>query len=269
MNYFSNRNPLAIGCLLLGSALAQADVLELKNGQILNGKYEGGTAATVRFQTSKGLEVIETSRIVALTFTTTRAGRPAPSAAGSAPASSAAVSVSPASAATVAAAPPAQPRKVALPAGTTLLVRMMSSVSSQNPPGTRFATKLEYNLEAGGLAAVKAGTTIHGEVKSSTRARRVAGRPSLDIRLTQMVINGKPVPIVTSGYAEAGERGVRDAARGAAGGAAIGAIAGDAGTGAAIGATAGALRRGQDITIPPGAMLEFRLSAPVTLPAGS
>ena len=55
--------------LVLACTLAQADVLELKNGKVLNGKYAGGTAATVRFSTGTGTEVIETSQIVALTFT--------------------------------------------------------------------------------------------------------------------------------------------------------------------------------------------------------
>ena len=44
---------------------SQADVLELKNGQVHNGKYVGGTAAAVRFNTSAGTQVIETSQIIA------------------------------------------------------------------------------------------------------------------------------------------------------------------------------------------------------------
>ena len=58
-------------------AVAQADILELKNGNVLNGKYAGGTAGTVRFETSAGLQVIETSQVIALTFTTPPAA-PAP-----------------------------------------------------------------------------------------------------------------------------------------------------------------------------------------------
>ncbi len=49
---------------------AHADILELKNGNILNGKYAGGTAGTVRIETSAGQQVVETSQIIALTFTT-------------------------------------------------------------------------------------------------------------------------------------------------------------------------------------------------------
>ncbi len=56
--------------------------------------------------------------------------------------------------------------------------------------------------------------------------------------------------------------------RGAAGGAAIGAIVdgGDgAAKGAAIGATASLLKKGQTITVPPGTLLEFTLTQPVTV----
>ncbi len=240
-------------------ALSRADILELKNGTLLNGKYVGGTAGTLRFENSAGLQVIETSQVIALTFT-----------------SSAASSSAPTATATPAAAPApapaaAAPTSVTLPAGTMLLVRMMDSVSSKNAPGATFTTRLEYDLVANGVKAIPAGTTLYGKVQSATQARRAVGRSTLDIRLTQAVISGVPVPLATSSFKEAGEASIKKAARGAAAGAAIGAIVdgGDgAGKGAAIGATAGALRRGQTLTITPGALLEFNLTQPVTVKAG-
>lgn len=55
---------------LLGwAAAASADVLELKNGKVLTGKYVGGTAGTIRFETASGAQVIETAQATALTFT--------------------------------------------------------------------------------------------------------------------------------------------------------------------------------------------------------
>src|SRR5688572_12199854 len=63
-------------CALLSMAisaftlcLSRADILELKNRNILNGKYAGGTQETVRFDTTAGLQIIPTDQIVALTFT--------------------------------------------------------------------------------------------------------------------------------------------------------------------------------------------------------
>ena len=226
------------------SAPTQADVLELKSGSVLNGRYVGGTAGTVRFETSAGMQVVETAKIIALTFTTP-AGAAAPAATAPAPATAAS--------------------SVTLPNGTMLLVRMMDSVSSKSAPGANFTTKIEYDLVVNGVVAVKAGTVFYGKVQSSSQAHRARGRSTLDIRLAQMVVGGSPVPVSTSGYQQAGQASIAKAAKGAAAGAAIGAIAGDAGKGAAIGATAGALTRGQTITIPPGTLLEFTLAQPVAV----
>ena len=39
--------PLVLSIAFLGSSVsARADILELKNGNVLNGKYAGGTAGT-------------------------------------------------------------------------------------------------------------------------------------------------------------------------------------------------------------------------------
>jgi len=232
---------------------ARADVLELKDGSVLNGKYTGGTAGTVRFDSSAGSQVIEVSKITALTFTTS---------AGAVPATAAPAAVTPAPAPVAAAAPS---QAVTIPAGTTILVRTMDSVSSRDKAGAIFTTKLESDVGDGG--AVKTGTIVYGKVQSSTQAGRAMGQSTLDLRLTQFVVNGKTVPIITSGYQDAGQRSIAKAAKGAAAGAAIGAIAGDAGKGAAIGAVGGAVLRGQTITVPPGTVLEFTLMQPVTIPA--
>src|SRR5262245_3011567 len=130
----------------------RADVLELKNGTILNGKYVGGTAGTVRFEAAGGVQVLETSQLTALTFTS---GSVTPSA-------SSPQAATPGNAAPATAPPATQPASITLPAGTTLLVRMMDSVSSQNAPGAPFTTKLEYNLVVDGAVVAPAGTLIYG-----------------------------------------------------------------------------------------------------------
>lgn len=250
-------NTLSIIALTCGCAGLQADVLELKSGSVLNGKYVGGTAGTVRFETSAGVQVVETAQIIALTFTTSAA------ATGAAPAATPKPATPP---------PAAQPANVTLPAGTMLLVRMMDSVSSQSAQGANFTTKLEYDLVVNGVKAVKAGSVIYGKVQSSTQARRARGKSTLDIRLAQIVAGGSPIPIVSSGYQQAGEASIKKAARGAAAGAAIGAIADGsegAGKGAAIGATASLVKKGETVTIPPNTLLEFTLSQPVTVPASN
>lgn len=242
---------LVIAMLALGAS-GRADILELKNGSVLNGKYTGGTAGTLRFETSAGTQVIETSQIIALTFTTPApAPAPAPVTPAAAPAPAPVSAVASSSA--------------TLPAGTLLLVRMMDGVSSKNAPGANFTTKLEYNLVVNGVVAAKAGTVIYGKVKSSSQARRAVGRSTLDIRLAQMVVGGSPVPISTSGYQQAGSASIKKVAAAAGVGAVIGNNVGDgdAGKGAAIGAGASMLKPGQTLTVSPGTLLEFTLTQPV------
>jgi hypothetical protein len=231
----------ALLCLL--GASARGDTLELKDGTVLQGKYLGGTEDTVRFQTSDGMRILAYSEIKDMR-------------------------VAPSAPAPAAPAPAAAPASVTVPAGTLLLVRMMDSVSSKSTPGSTFTTKLEYDLVANGVVVAKGGTVVYGRVQSATQARRATGRSTLDIRLAQLVIGGSPVPILTSAYAEAGEASIKKVAVAAGVGAIIGNNVnggGHGGGGAAWGAGIAMLKPGQTLTIPPGALLEFTLSQPVTI----
>ena len=242
--------------VFLACTFARADVLELKNGKVLTGKYVGGTAGTVRFETSAGVQVIETSQALALTFSgDTAAAAPAPAAA------PAAALAAPATAAPVAASPSA----VSVNAGTVLLVRMVDGASSNDPKGKRFTTTLDADLLAGGVMIAKAGTKVYGRVESAQKAGRYAGQSTLDLRLTELAVGTSLVPIMTGPYAQAGDKSIKKTAKGAAAGAAIGAIAGDAGKGAAIGAMASGVKKGQAVTVPPGTLPEFQLQQPVNI----
>src|SRR6266581_7569837 len=239
---------LILCALALTAALnTKADVLELKNGQVLTGKYTGGTAGTIRFESGSGMQVIETGQALALTFT----GGGAPSAA---PAPVPESTPPPAAAA---------PSSATVPAGTLLLVRMMDGASSRDPRGKRFTTTLETDLVVNGIMVAKAGTRVYGRVANAQQAGRYVGRSVLDLRLSELTVSGQLVPIMTGAYMEAGKGSLGKTAKGAATGAAIGAIAGDAGKGAAIGATASGLKRGQTVGVAPGELLEFRLEQPV------
>ncbi len=236
----------AISCMAAALA-AEADVLELKNGKVLTGAYVGGTAGTIRFETSQGVQVLETSQVLALTFT--------------------ASSAQPASAAPTATPAPAA-SAVSIPAGTTLLVRMLDGASSNDAKGKRFTTTLEQDLIVDGRMVAKAGTKIYGRVENAQRAGRFVGQSTLDLRLTDLTLGGSLVPVVTGPYAQAGAGSMRKTAGGAAAGAAIGAIADGgegAAKGAAIGAVASGIKKGQAVVVSAGTLLEFRLQQPLTV----
>jgi hypothetical protein len=222
-----------------------ADTLQLKNGLTLKGTYTGGTSSTVTFTTDAGQQTVASSEVATLTFdkpavSPTQPASPAP------------------------AVSPAQPTKVTVAAGTTLLVTMLDQVSSSDDVGKVFRTKLLFDLTEGNVVVAPAGTMVMGRIQSATEAKRVRGKSSLDIRLSEMSVSGRKIPIATEGYEEAGDASMKKVAKSAAAGAIVGAITGDAGTGAAIGAGVGVLRKGQSITIPAGTMLEFKLAQPFT-----
>lgn len=232
---------------------AHADVLELKDGQVLTGKYNGGTAGTIRFNSDSGAQVIETSKILALTFT----GGEAPVAAAPAPA--------PAPVPAPAPQPAVAPSHLTVNAGTGILVRMVDGASSRDPRGKRFAVALELDLIVDGKMIAKAGTRAYGRVANAQQAGRYVGRSVLDLRLSELTVAGVLVPVITGPYIEAGKSSLAKTAKTAAVGAAIGGIGGDAGKGAAIGATASGLKRGQTVAVMPGELLEFQLQQPVTI----
>jgi hypothetical protein len=244
---------LLTSALTLWAALCtHGDVLELKGGKTIDGKYAGGSAGTIRFETTTGVQVISTSEALALTFTGGAAAQAA------APQPTQAAAAAPASAGAT------------VPAGTTLVVRMADPVSSKDPQGKRFTTTLETDLVVNGVTVAKAGTKVYGRIQSAQQARRYTGQSALDLRLTEMAIGANLVPIVTSGYAEAGQRSMQKTARSAGVGAAIGAIADGgegAGKGAAIGAVASGVKRGETVSVSPGELLEFRLQQPVAINA--
>ena len=122
-------------------------MLELKNGQVLTGKYSGGTAGTICLETASGIQVVQTGQAKTLTF------------AGGGPAATA-----PPTPTRAPAPAPARPSAVSVAAGTTLLVRMLDGASSSDAKGKRFTTMLETDLVAGGLMVARAGTKAYGRV---------------------------------------------------------------------------------------------------------
>jgi hypothetical protein len=158
----------------------------------------------------------------------------------------------PAAAQIPAAAPTAQPpaaaptyRTVAesltVPAGTLVLVRMASTVSSASAAvGDRFQGFLDQDLAASGRLVAAKGSRVFGQVVSVDKGSKMKGQPTLGVNLTDVEIGGRVVAIQTQPVVTKGEKGTgaKKMVGGAALGAGIGAIA-DGGHGAAVGAGVG------------------------------
>jgi hypothetical protein len=254
-----------MGCLLALAAWCPGadDVIELRSGGVVRGRYAGGTADTIRFETPAGVQVLTRQEVLALTLA---AGGPATQPAAPASAAPAAAAV-PAGVPAAAAAPqPAAPKTITIPAGSLLVVKVQTPVSSKSKAGTKFQSVLIADV-AGDTGGIKAGIPILGRVEESKQAGRLAGKSSLELSLTELNLNGKLVPVVTSSFAEAGKSSFRKTARNTAAGAVVGAAVDDdgAGKGAAVGAAVSVIRKGDSVTVPAGAVLEFRLLQPLTM----
>jgi hypothetical protein len=243
---------VCVGCLAVALG-ALADTLTLKNGQVLEGYFVGGNANGVTFVGQDG-----SSRTYALSEVASMSYGPVRAPAPQMP------------------APPAPPVRIQVPAGTVILVTMTDTLDSSSAyTGQRFTGTLAANLAAEGSVVARKGTVVYGEVVDCSSAHRMFGKSQMKIQLTQIVLGGNAIPILTNVFDTEGKSsGRRSAIRllgGAGLGAAIGAIAGNAGMGAAIGAVSGGVlsvvQKGDQVQILSEAQLEFRLQQPVTLPA--
>ncbi len=250
----------ALGLSLVGAAAA--DTLELRDGRVLQGRYLGGTQAVLRFEANGDIQTFNVTDIVALTFTAN----------GGAAAPAAAAPVAPRSALASAAG-----GTVTIPAGQSLLVRMIDGVdSSKNHVGDIFHGGLETDLTVNGVLIARKGTDVYGRLAQAKEAGHLAGSSELQLELTRMVIDGHDYPVVSSDYTLQGKGRGKNTAEKVGGGAALGAIIGaiaGGGKGAAIGAGVGAgaggavqvLTRGQQVKVPSETLLEFRLQQPATV----
>jgi hypothetical protein len=270
----------ALGLFLSSAALA--DTLELKDGRIIQGRYLGGTAAVMRFEVNGEVQTFSVSQVVALTFTSgsSPASAPPPSAAPSseppAPVESR-DTIAPAAARSYAAPAQdsaAQNGQITIPAGQSLLVRMIDGVDSKtNHVGDVFHASLETDLYINNSLVARKGTDVYGRLATAEEAGHFSGSSELQLELTRMVIDGHDYPLVSSDYTLQGKGRGSDTAKKVGGGAVVGAIIGaiaGGGKGAAIGAGAGSaagagvqvLTRGQQVKVPSETLLEFRLQQP-------
>ena len=124
-----------------------------------------------------------------------------------------------------------------IPAGTTLNMRTVSSISSQDPVGRNFAAQIDQDVAVKGQVLLKAGTKAFGKIKSS-RANPRKSEP-LTLELTSISVNGRNVAVKTNSFQPGNPPRTGRQAR--------------------YGHTAGTL------TVTPGTKMQFQLAAPLNL----
>ena len=259
---------------VLFAVSASADTLQLRDSRVVQGRFLGGTQASVQFESNGKIDLYDVDQVISITFT------------GGPPASSENRTAPPPrdrdrDRDRDAGAPMANMQRndsgVTVPAGTSLLVRMIDSVDSdKNHVGDRFRASLEQDLAVDGVIVARRGADVYGRLAEAKESGHFEGKSQLKLELTDILINAKLQPIMTGDYEVSGSsRGANTAKKvgvGALAGTVIGAIAGG-GKGAAIGAGVGAgagaavqvMTKGEQVHVPSETLLDFRIAQPFTV----
>ena len=265
-----------------------SDTLLLKNGDEIIGYYEGGTARVIRFRTDAGVQEYDLLAVAGIEFggdvveSTPRTANSPREATTEAPAERLDEPVrlqTREEATRLPESGTAANTAFTVPAGSSILIRMIDSIDSEvDKAGQTFTATLAEPITLEGLEVAARGSYLRGRIVEVESAARVSGSAELRLELSQIVVNGIPYALTTAEYSEVGEgRGGETASRvgTAAGiGALIGLIAGG-GKGAAIGAGVGAgaagavqvLTKGEKLYIPAETLLGFTLSQPLVIAA--
>jgi hypothetical protein len=262
-----------IGILFTCGAVASADTVTLRSGEVIQGTYLGGTARQLRVDVNGNVQTFDVGQVQSVTFVDPNYAQPAP----------------PSQDAysrdrdrdrgfnNNTQAPPPGSYGVTIPMDTAVTVRMIDPVNSETARlGQTFRASLDEPIFVNGQQVAGRGVDVLTKLVQDQQSGKIEGRTVLTMALVSINFNGQPVPVTSSDVkTESSSRGARSAGvvgGGTALGAIVGALAGG-GKGAAIGAVSGAaigggaevLTKGQTVKIPSETRLTFRLQTPVQL----
>ena len=170
-------------------------------------------------------------------------------------------------------------KRVTIPSGTTLAIRLVDGIDSEtSQPGQTFKATLDSPLSVDGDIALPAGYDVQGHIVDVKSAGKFAGKSEVVLQLDRILVGGKSYSIQTDQYRREGSSRGKNTAEKVGAGAAIGAIIGGiagGGKGAAIGAAAGgglgggvqAATKSQQIKLPSETVLNFSLQSSLTVAA--
>ena len=85
-----------------------------------------------------------------------------------------------------------------IPAGTTITVRTLSSISSTDRVGRTFGAQIDQDVAVNGKALLKAGTKAILRIQSSQAIRR-SSKP-LTLNLASISVNGRDLAVKTNSF---------------------------------------------------------------------
>jgi len=173
--------------------------------------------------------------------------------------------------------PPPPPPPPVVPAGTSLTVRLGSSLSSKTShSGDTFQATTSSSIRRNGEVLIPAGSTVSGVVVVAKERGKIKGQGELDLQLTAINVHGRSYPLSTAVVEQTlkgkGKRTAVTTAGGGGAGALIGGLAGGGkgaligmGVGAGAGLVGGALTGNQQIELPAETPVTFTLSSSLHL----
>jgi hypothetical protein len=266
------------GAFLICVAIASADTINLRSGEIVQGTWLGGTARQVRVDVNGTLRTFDIGQVQSVVFGDPNDQAPPPPQdsdnrrrdrdryANNTP-----------NYANNDAPPPPPQLGITIPVDTAVTVRMIDAVNSQTARlGQTFRASIDEPIFVNGQSVIPRGADVITKLVEDQQSGKIEGRTVLTMALVSISVNGQPVPVTSSDVrTESSSRGARSAGvigGGTALGAIVGALAGG-GKGAAIGAASGAtlgtgvevLTKGQQVKIPSETRLTFKLQTPIQL----
>lgn len=139
--------------------------------------------------------------------------------------------------------PPPAPKKITIPSGTTMAIRLVDAINSEtSQAGQTFRATLDSPLSCEGDVALPSGYDVQGHIVDVKSAGKFAGKSELVLQLDRITVGSESHSIQTDQYRRAGNSRSTNTAEKVGVGAAIGAIIGGiagGGKGAGLGAAAG------------------------------
>ena len=173
--------------------------------------------------------------------------------------------------------PPPAPKKVTVPSGTSVAIRLLDPIDSEKAQvGQTFRATLDSPLPSDGDVAVPSGYDVKGHIVDVKSAGKFAGQSLLVLQLDSISVSGRLYGIEADPYRRQGSNRTTNTAEKVGAGAVLGAIIGGiagGGKGAGIGAAAGgglgggaqAASKSQQIRLPSETVLSFTLRSPLTV----
>lgn len=264
------------GLTLAFAALGFADTITLRNGNVINGTFLGGTARQIRIDDGANVRSVDVSDIQRIEFNGAMA-QPAPPPPPPPPVQSAPRQLMP----ETPAAPPPPPAMsqggIMLPAGTNFVIRMIDAVDSERDRvGQSYRASLDQPVMIDGNEIVPRGSDVTVKLVDSKQSGKLTGKTELALSLQSVSVSGRMLDVNTQTVKEESSSRTGRTAKVAGGTAAVGAIIGaiaGGGKGAAIGAGAGAATgagvelatSGQKVRVPSETRLTFVLDSAVRL----